>query len=971
MKKQLTLAGWCLLRVVPSDAGAGAYEEVYWEPRWVALEGGSLLWYIDEMQVFPEDMVALVEPCVRTQRQLENGEVIMVCKGENVNGESLVVELGTPASETVFWHQAIDLHVDTLFKSGSMVSVADLTMDDVAMGEDASAASSVRISIRGEMFNLVVTSEDNSAEIAKQFVAENGLKKELEGSVERELLKAQVSGCLLRENKLKKQISQIRRRLGDVALAEGRAAHAEQHAASLATSLQAIELMVPQIQSQLDGCRQTILERDNEIKELQRQLQEEDTLIHRLAKESDEIADSMLDQQQEARRTREERDALERELLQLEAELAAAVAGGGGSGTASSPSSPLPGMPPSFSENIINSPSLPGDSTQEVRRANVALTQQLLKRDVEIKRLQLDLKTAMNARNAAAAITRGKLSNLPSQEALSTSSSSLELQYKRKITQLEEKVKLLGGSLKASDEGRSTLQTKLDEALAGIHHTQSQLRSSVEEMKRAKQEIKELRLNANARNYDALMAENRSLRDETISYRGEVLRLQARIDEVQSSAVQAVQSLQLLGPRGGADWGSGGLGQGQSSPTPVKRLSRATKSSSEQNSAQSVGTSPRSAAAAAATGQQASSMGNSSVRKSPTARSPPPPPAATPTFPTRVRLPDKQAIDLSSELQRTAGQESVQFVWEPSLDVASAKISPVVEDRLLHNIYSRYVGESAPHMGTTTLMTLSKFGRFAKDFGISIIAKGGAAQPPFLVNGEIDVIFLNATQIMPDDKDLPERAPRAFGVRAGAGDDRQYKRSTVGPAGAAPVISAGQFVAAVKVLACQLYANVIEHETGTVLECLPPRQREAASRAVMDVLLKKKLVPTAEKLGLVPWPLIYLDQSLTVLTTFAESSESLSRNFPQVVHWFNHYCSLISATPSGVPSGHLTYKLASRFAHDFGLVPYLVKEPQLFRCVGCIFYLKGNVPVGFFYSQHPLLSPSLQPVEGSSALDPQ
>jgi hypothetical protein len=287
-------------------------------------------------------------------------------------------------------------------------------------------------------------------------------------------------------------------------------------------------------------------------------------------------------------------------------------------------------------------------------------------------------------------------------------------------------------------------------------------------------------------------------------------------------------------------------------------------------------------------------------------------------------------MDLSAELrinQNTSTREST-YVWEPSQDVASARISPVVEERLLHDIYHRYVGET-PHVGTTTSMTLSKFGRFTKDFGISIIAKG-AAQPPFLVNGEIDVIFLNATQTTPENRDLPERAPRAFGVRAGAGTQQQYKRSAVGAAGAAPVLSAGQFVTAVKVLACQLYANVIEHETGTVLECLPPRQRETASRAVLDVLMKKKLVPVAERLGLIPWPLIYLDQTVTVLATFHDASSALSRNFRLVVAWFENY--------SSGSRGSLPYKSLSRFAHDFGMVPYLLKEPQLYRFVSLLFY---------------------------------
>ena len=856
----------------------------------MALESGTLLWYLDEAQVYPEDAAALLDSCQHTERELENGEKIIVVSAQNIEGKSVVVELGIKPAELLFWKNAIDLHVDALARSGAVLSSADLTLDDVDAGEDGLAASSIRMSIKGgETYSLVITAQDDVAIVAKQFILDHGLKKEMESTIERELLKAQVNGCLMRESKLKKQISQIRRRLGDVAIAESRAAVAEQHAATLASTLLSIELLTPHIHSHLDDARKTAAERELEIKELMRQLREEEAFIQKLAQESDDLADAMVEQQEQVRQARAERDAAEAERLSHSH----------GDGSAPPPPPPPPPLPSPASSKEMSLPS-------ELRRSNVALTQQLLLREQEIRRLQQDLKAAtVSAQRATALRVKGvSTPGAPQPSAAPAGDEALldELQQQRRRTaKLEEKIKYLTGSLKASDETRAHLTAKAEEASAAANLAQSQVRRSEATIARLGQEIRELRQTASARNQDSLLTENRSLREEVVRFRGEVLRLQTHIDDVQASAVHAVQSLQLLGPPRVSS---------PAAPSSPQRLSTASASASAAASV--VAATPPSFKHQQRVASEFKGSAAASSPESPT-------PQVFLDLSSSTR--GKDARDLGTELLNNQNTSTSTYVWEPTQDVASARISPVVEERLLHDIYHRYVGET-PHVGTTTSMTLSKFGRFTKDFGISIIAKG-AAQPPFLVNGEIDVIFLNAAQTTPENRDLPERAPRAFGVRAGAGTQQQYKRSAVGAAGAAPVLSVGQFITAVKVLACQLYANVIEHETGTVLECLPPRQRETASRAVLDVLLKKKLVPVAERLGLIPWPLIYLDQTVTVLATFHEASSALSRNFRLIVAWFEHY--------SSGSRGSLPYKSLSRFAHDFGMVPYLLKEPQLFR----------------------------------------
>ncbi len=146
-------------------------------------------------------------------------------------------------------------------------------------------------------------------------------------------------------------------------------------------------------------------------------------------------------------------------------------------------------------------------------------------------------------------------------------------------------------------------------------------------------------------------------------------------------------------------------------------------------------------------------------------------------------------------------------------------------------------------------------------------------------------------------------------------------------------LTPGQFIEATKAVAAKLYANVIELQTGTVLECLPPKQRAAASRAVFDVLLKKKILPIAQKLEIMPWPLVYLEQASNIFADSTHTVQAASRSHMLIANWYDKYASVSgTSTPSSSNKVRLgvTYKSISKFAHDFSLVPYLLKEPDLY-----------------------------------------
>jgi hypothetical protein len=131
--------------------------------------------------------------------------------------------------------------------------------------------------------------------------------------------------------------------------------------------------------------------------------------------------------------------------------------------------------------------------------------------------------------------------------------------------------------------------------------------------------------------------------------------------------------------------------------------------------------------------------------------------------------------------------------------------------------------------------------------------------------------------------------------------------------------------------------------------------------------------------GLVPWELMFLDQTLTTIHSNEIASQTLVKHTTKVSAWFTHYSkeieiSLFSSpgksrqamsaplmsSPSsfgdssnfntnarqsfGLSSqGHIidapemmtfrgiTYKSLSKFFRDYGVIPYLIKDAQLFR----------------------------------------
>ena len=95
-------------------------------------------------------------------------------------------------------------------------------------------------------------------------------------------------------------------------------------------------------------------------------------------------------------------------------------------------------------------------------------------------------------------------------------------------------------------------------------------------------------------------------------------------------------------------------------------------------------------------------------------------------------------------------------------------------------------------------------------------------------------------------------------------------------------------------------------------------------------------------IGLIPWPLIHFDKTLSILNKNFEPYQTLKLMADKLETWFLLYIpqNLSSnSTPSSNSmtnngrSKHwgITYKGISRFFHDVGIVPTLMNEPQLYR----------------------------------------
>lgn len=322
----------------------------------------------------------------------------------------------------------------------------------------------------------------------------------------------------------------------------------------------------------------------------------------------------------------------------------------------------------------------------------------------------------------------------------------------------------------------------------------------------------------------------------------------------------------------------------------------------------------------------------SSPSKTPTGNSSPllpPPPPLLATF-TNTKTPKHSSAKLVPESRRVSAKVRSFEAAVMQYNATEEKLSPVVEERLLFTVFDKYKAEASG------LMPLSRLIRFAKEFGI---IPGGQCEQlaPMLVAGDIDVLYKVSLLVKTDAVDANKKLSHHTYHQHFLAYRRNPKAVNYS---ATSLMNVNQFIQVMREVANRLYVTLIEQQTGTSLDYLPPSQREIASRAAMEVMVQQKIIPVADKMGLIPWPLFHLDRTLSLMTGNSQPYQLLATVAEQLETWFLRYIPTTGSqnTPDAVNRAAVTanknwglaYRSMTRFSHDVGIVPTLLTEPQLY-----------------------------------------
>jgi len=974
-----------------------------WQYRFLSLEGsGTLLWYADESQMYPESFAAVKsEPQATGEALASQEQVLRMEANVGSDGRQVTLEVAVPEREAELWQNLLMYHLeeaDEFGLRGTTASFAGNAAADQSGDTEYNALTSehmdavVSIFLKDNQHTLTLAMGGDASLLASQFIKEQGLRNDFATQIEMELLRAQLEVYRTRENQLLRQFSKVQRKVHGIVVAEAHASMAENLAAELTEAMSKVRAqIVPDLQAKVYSLEKRCLVAEKAAEEAQ---------IQQVISENQYIAENVRLKQelQEAKKkpgylaagsgrspspSKTAREpASSKEMHATNVDNVDSVFGNG-----NSPSKQRARSPGTFAasthSHVADHDGVYGQDKlmselQELRNAKVALGKQLRACQDELNCTQYELNQAYGKK--AAQRKKLNFSDVIDEPAPMSLDSLKILNHKQK-----ERIEALLGTRHTAEKERESLYIKVGELEGKVNALDTRCTALQTEKVNAVKKLLELQEDHDFKTISSVQAENRNLREEVIKFRGEAVQARLRIDEITQNAASVLQYPRVVNDANVPAEGAGLF------PPPAPRTltldtSNRTAARSEETAQPTAAVAvlpsdtPRSAllsqypAMSGGASQESKTADNSSLfglfaAVEGTVQ-------ATPFSKAHSPNPNRA---ISDAVNSTKNDTSVKW-HPPEHDALSQRLSPIVEDRLLRVIYNRYIHEhkgpsprdimlanlpsasngassaAFAHAASTAklevlvsnnTMTLGRFVRFAKEFHLCFVGNGGAVTctPPYLVSGEIDVIFHNAAKLKVIGDESSKEPPRPYGFRSGAGSDKQYMRTHTAAQTTGLTLTPGQFLEAVKNISCKLYANVIELQTGTVLDCLPPRQKKAAARAVFDVLIKKKLLPIAEKLELVPWPLIYLEQTVNVFGEFKVAQQCLSSHFPQLVLWFDHYkTTYVKPSASAVALAGsnyqdslansvkigITYKSMSQFAHDFGMIPYLLKEPQLY-----------------------------------------
>ena len=97
-------------------------------------------------------------------------------------------------------------------------------------------------------------------------------------------------------------------------------------------------------------------------------------------------------------------------------------------------------------------------------------------------------------------------------------------------------------------------------------------------------------------------------------------------------------------------------------------------------------------------------------------------------------------------------------------------------------------------------------------------------------------------------------------------------------------------------------------------------------------MLIKTIVPMAEEQGIMPWPLLYLDQTVSLFHFNSEVAQTLVRYARVLTMWYGRAVEHMSqGKTNGINFVGITYKEVSGICHSALLVPQLLQEHELHK----------------------------------------
>jgi len=968
-QKPSCVQGWGLVRI------EGVENHDTWAHQWLIVENGALVWHVDDLKSSVSNAVALIKSEIDSGGVIDQTDSVIIRFNCVMADETNVtIEIGLSQDDFGIWKSLIELHMNYSDDRAKLKYIAEV-LRTVDSFEEGTAAATMQVHLKGKPHTIVVTPEDDISTMADKFIEDNKLKPEIKSRIETELLKTQVDACLIHESKLRKLLNWTRRRACDCVQLEERCFMAEKSAATLVDNMAQIQQFATQVQAKMASLNAETKEKGEKLDYMSGLLDTADADMNRLSETNSQLSDTVTKLTADVARGDEKTRSLE-VMLQAQAKREEAKA------------------------IHINSLEAEIAHLQEQARHDrldaQAAAEKLHVTTVKYKELcsKHDLVLLTNKRTALRIRAGDKSLNTGLTDVDGEEVKAMKAKY-------EDRIKSLRTQLTAHDGLKVELQKKYDDVIANLQGTTVSLRKAEEEILDLRSENKDmrgrLRSSSPSKVTQQMSDENYALRQQMNSLREEVVKIQEHADDIETGAVCTIKQV-VVDITEGHVASQAGISEPVDMPSYLQdmvanlnHVVEGMKDGSEERRPSGQGQ-----AGPERQTHTIAGMFNSNNPEDQEFEEPAMADSGDNKENSHINSPDGQ--------DNTPGRAMPDFTGR---EVHYDLVTPIVEDRLLRSVYCRYVSDISGGMNIT------RMGRFAKEFGIVPYKAGAGAsgqtihttanKPPYLTSGEVDMIYLNACKVVTDptvhsaweeymgldaSTSLQGSATKA---KASPFNVRHASDVIGGPSGNAPKssgakgskghisphqLSISQFVVCMRAIATRLYSSLIEQQTGTILECLPPRQREVATAAALEVLLKKKILPVAEALGLVPWPLIFMDQTLTSVNNSAALNNILCGKMGVIIDLFQRYGSEFTiAAPTAPSTDHqkllddrvdaiqsptqklnlskrsspqpihhhnpnkqissvsvhaLTYKQASHLAHDVGIIPGLVKESEFF-----------------------------------------